>query len=101
MSLGAEIDLCPREDEPLAARLFAAGRAPQLKARLPSPEIDTRLLEVSRVDRVVDVTQRIAIAEPYGQPMRDKKGGQSSLPSSLHALLFQPSLFQQTFELDL
>ena len=64
--LGAEVDLDAREDE-LAE---------------PAEEVQPRLLEVGRVDRVVDVAERVAIPEADALPanVRERRRlfGQSS-----------------------
>src|SRR6185503_13669633 len=70
--LGSKVDLGTREDEALAAGMPSARRPAQLEARLLPPQDNTGLLQEGRIDRIVDVTERIAIAEANRESMRDE-----------------------------
>jgi hypothetical protein len=71
VSLGPEIDLGAGQDEALTP--LPLRRPPEFQTGLPAPEIDPRLLEVRGIGRVVDVTERIAVAEPDDQAVLDQQ----------------------------
>src|SRR4051812_42355081 len=61
--LGAEVDLDAREDERIE----------------PPEDADPGLLEVRRVDGVVDVAHRVAVAEPYALAVRERELGHAAM----------------------
>src|SRR5262249_1840820 len=66
-----KVDLRAREDHALSA-LPARRDRPRDEANLLAPQREPRLLQIREIHGVVDVAERVAVAEANGQPMRDQ-----------------------------